>query len=300
MKNYIFCADLHITDSTPRYRKDDYVETGLSKLQWIVDLANSTDSVLGIAGDFFDKPTVEWKVVNRVIEILNTCKHTPIVIAGQHDMVNKVQDLSNTPLYNLWISGTVMMISNVHHGPGLYGQQFGADPPDVTPEPNSIIMIHKSVTPDEVPFFLGSAISAEEASLIYKDYKIVVAGDYHVPFYKVINGVHIINCGPMLRAEKDKRDMEPCVWGVFVEGKEVAVTQIKIPIKPADDVFDITAIEYDEKNAVTLDTSKLKELINKGIEVLDFSKIVWAVYENNEFKSLTSNDVESILSGVKA
>jgi hypothetical protein len=101
----------------------------------------------------------------------------------------------------------------------------------------------------------------------------------------VINGVHIINCGPMLRAEKDKRDMEPCVWGVFTEGKEVAVTQIKIPIKPADEVFDVTAIEYDEKNAVTLDTSKLKELINKGIEVLDFSKIVWAVYENIECTS---------------
>ena len=103
--DYIFCADLHLTDKTPRYRTDEYPETGLRKFKWIVDLANATGSVLAVAGDFYDEPTIGWKMGNRVTGILNSCKVEPIVIAGQHDMVKKLQDMTSTPLYNLFISG---------------------------------------------------------------------------------------------------------------------------------------------------------------------------------------------------
>lgn len=302
IEKFIFAADLHITDKTPRYRKDDYAQTSLRKLKWIVEKANELDAVLCVAGDFFDSPNVKYDITNRVIEILQFARYTPIVIAGQHDMINKVQSLENTPLYNLQIAGVIDLGGNGICSDNIFGQPFGTEIPDPPYKKNSIILIHRSITPGEPPWFLADAISAEKAIEEYEGFSLVVAGDYHKAFYyfKEKDGVHVINCGPMLRSEKDKRDTIPCVWLAVLGEGPPSIEKINIPIEPSEDVFDVEAIEYDEKNSITLDTNKLKELINKGVDVLDFDKVAYAVYANNSdnFSSITKQDVSDILKGV--
>lgn len=293
-ERYLACADLHITDKTPRYRKDDYPETCLRKLDWIVEEANRRDAILLISGDMFDSTAMKWEIVNRVIEILRKCKHLPVAIAGQHDMVNKVENLINTPLFNLWVSGVLYILGGGWRLDGIQGQQYGAPVPKAE-DIDSIILVHKSITPEEPPFFLGDALSAEEAAKVYKDFRVVVSGDYHVPFAKEVGNVHIVNCGPMMRDKKDKRNLKPCVWYIQKRFSEVTVYPIEIPIESAEDVFDIKAIEYDEVNTVSVDTTKLKQLIDEGIDVFDFDAIVYKVLESTEFKFITQEDVASIL-----
>jgi len=301
-EQYLACADLHITDKTPRYRKDDYLETGLRKLEWIVNKANDLDAVLLLSGDVFDSVTIKWEVVNRVTAILQNCRYTPIAIAGQHDMVNKVADLLNTPLFNLAVNGVIEVIgtstngSTVGQRTGIQGQQYHGPMP-VPEGENNIILIHKSITPEEPPFFLGDALSAEDAVKLYRGFRVIVAGDYHLPFHVKIDGIDVVNCGPMMRDKKDKRELKPCVWHIGKRFEDVKVTKIEIPIEPADAVFDIAAIEYDETNTVSVDTAKLKQLIEEGIDVFDFDAIVHKVYESTDFKFITKEDVTTILTG---
>jgi len=302
-KGYIGSADLHLTDKTPRYRKDDYFKTGLRKFEWIIDLSNSLDYQLLVSGDFFDSATVGYGVVNPVIEILKTAVHKPIVIAGQHDMVNHLEDLKEAPLWNLFISGHIHVIGQgdlglMVRGPEghtVQGQQWNAKEPK---EASTILMVHRSITQGEPPFFLSDAISDTDALKLYSKYRIVVSGDYHVPFHSSNGVTDIINCGPMLRDSKDKMNLEPCVWAISLTDGKHDIRRINIPIQKAEDVFDVAAIEYDAKNTVTVDTSRLVELVGEGVDALDFEQIVYHVYDNSEFTYLTKEDVQQELMGM--
>lgn len=305
IRKYIGCADLHITDKTPKYRIDNYPVTGLGKLEWVVKQANENDATLLIAGDIFDYPTVSYEVVNKVIIILSACKYVPIAVAGQHDMVKRMEHIKNSALYNLHVSGKIKILFKGQYDSehNIYAQPFSDSYPEIKNVTGRcpILLVHRSITPEEPPFFLSEAISSTDALKEYRDFKLIISGDYHVGFRKRKGTQHLINCGPMLREGKDKRNYAPCVWLIHIDNDKVdTVTQLSIPIEPAAKVFDLEAIEYDEKQVeVRLDTTKLAEMIKAGVNTLDFRAIVFTVYNSNsdEFKLLDKKDVNSILIG---
>jgi len=291
-KRYVGAADLHITNAQPRYRKDPYWETCKRKLTWLVDFANSVDATILIAGDTFDNSLLNYEVVNPIIEILKKAHYTPIVVAGQHDQIFHAQNLEFTPLYNLELSGAITILNGDIAG-AVYGQHYGGVIP-VPVKENPLLLVHRGITPEEPPFFLQDMISAAQALEEYKDFKVVVSGDYHQSFYKRNENTHLVNCGPMMRSKKDQINVIPCVWSIVI-GSTVQINKIPFPIESGEKVFDLKAIEYDAKNSVTVDTAKLKELMNSTTDSLVFEDIVWKLYKEAEFKFITKIDIEKLL-----
>lgn len=295
VRKFIAGADFHMPDSEskPKYRKDNYWETAQRKLNWIVDLANAENAALLIAGDLFETSRVSHDTLNTVTSILKKLTRVPLVVAGQHDQTHHLEELYDTPLYNLMLNGNVIMLSDrpMH---GIYGQSYGQKIPWVDGIGTYIIVAHRGITPDEPPFFLSDMISAEDAAKEYAQFRLLISGDYHSGYHKNIGEFDIVNCGPMLRSKKDQRGMKPCVWLIEI-GDTIKVTQKFIPIAPPEEVFDIAAIEYDEINSIKIDTTKLRALLNTKQDTVKFQDIVWYNFEETEFKRLTEKDVKQLL-----
>ena len=271
---YIAAADLHIRETTPRFRKDDYFQTGLNKLRWIIELANKENATLLVAGDIYDTSKATSRVVNRIMEIIVQAKYPPIVVEGQHDLLYH-KDLVDSPLYTLGLSKYLTIHQQTEE---ICTVPWTAEIPDVK---SSILMMHKCITEDTPPFFLPDAVSA--GSVLRKhgqNHSYIVSGDYHVPFVVKYRKCNLINCGTMLRNTKDMIDYKPCVF-MFDSDIPLKVKRIEIPIAPPEEVFDLDAIAYQEKHGIQMDLTKMAKLIEQGFEEVEFSPIVWRVYEES-------------------
>ena len=170
----IAAADLHITYKRPQYRIDNYFNSICIKLNQIVILCNNYDADLVLAGDIFDSATVGHKVVNAVMVILRKLKKCAYVIAGQHDQLNHLEKLTDTAFRTLLFNEHIKLLTPnkpyviAAHGTSynMYGCSFGQIPKEHVTA-NSILVIHRSITPEKPPFFLTDAISAKEASKLY-------------------------------------------------------------------------------------------------------------------------------------
>ena len=90
--------DLHARFSTPSMRTDNYFESCMSKLEYILQRID-----IGIhLGDFFEKARTEDVVKNRILEILNRYDKKLYTVLGNHDFERDVlETLPNTSLGNL-------------------------------------------------------------------------------------------------------------------------------------------------------------------------------------------------------
>lgn len=274
--NWICCGDIHMRAVAPRYRIDDYWDTALSKLLWIIEYANNVDARVLIAGDLFDSSKASVGVVTTIASIFKEAKYTPYVVAGQHDLRYHTY-MEQTPIFNLLVSGVIRVISGYHEG--IVGVNFDEYIPDDIEA--DVLLIHKCITEDEPPFFLEDAISAKEMMDKYSNYKFIISGDYHVPFIRKKDGRVLINCGTMLRNKKDMINYQPVIWHIHGD----IVDKINIPIK--QDVFDIESIEYDEKHGISIDTEKLKELMQSDDTLFDFSSILSKLNKEMISKGIT-------------
>src|SRR6056297_3378153 len=112
MARFVLCADLHIRSNKPKHRKDDYFESVVVKLQQIIDLANKRKANILCAGDIFDHTKVGHKVVNKIIDVLNSFNHKFYVVYGQHDSTYHSKNLENSPLYTLLDKKNVILLNS--------------------------------------------------------------------------------------------------------------------------------------------------------------------------------------------
>jgi predicted phosphodiesterase len=84
MVGILLIGDPHVDARTPPFRKDDYTETILTKIQWCLEYALQEKLQPVFLGDLFEKPrgNPNW-IIHRLIEIFSP--HRPIGIYGNHD-----------------------------------------------------------------------------------------------------------------------------------------------------------------------------------------------------------------------
>jgi len=102
MRNFVFITDLHFKASS-NTRTGDLLTDLVDKLSWVVGYCNSVDAALLIGGDFFDRPSVQDVVKNRVAPILMKVKNGVYGISGNHDR------LYDNPAFNYktsWVTLT--------------------------------------------------------------------------------------------------------------------------------------------------------------------------------------------------
>lgn len=294
MFDFIAAADLHLTNQKPKNRKGNYTEQILNKFEQILQITiNQTHSnFLIVAGDFFDSPTVSYNITRKVIKIIKKYNITILAIPGQHDLRYHQSGLKNTPLGVLVESGFV----SIKNRPDITLAGWNEEPK----EKADILVLHKMIT-EEFGLFPGhDYINAKTILKQYPWAKLIISGDNHRPHLVKYKNRFQLNCGSMIRKNKDQIDYHPVVWGINLSPK-IKIKKIPLKILPSKEVFDFDKIEKDEvqeeikQEAQELINKFIHELENEETTKLNFPEILQKVIQETKPKKEVIQKINEIM-----
>ena len=251
----IYQGDLHLRDGSPINRIDNYYETGLGKLQQLVDFVNEHEALLFLGGDIFDTHKVSATLVNQTIKILRTTWPGIYATLGQHDVPYHEVDILKSPMYSLLASGAIStaMESGVHRrGDGTVihfcGWEKAVEPPSGAGF--HVFLGHVSVFENQIPFYWkGEGYTPKTLKEKYPGYDLYLCGDIHIPF---VQG-NVIVSGSMMRQSIDQINYRPRCY--LIETETMEITPLYYEIE--DNVFNVP----DEKVKENLELQSLVEAL---------------------------------------
>lgn len=301
----IVTGDWHLTDKTPRNRKDDYQKTQQDKIAWIFEFA-ANEGIVNILqpGDMFNSPNASTKFRSEWMSFFGSYDPAWIItVPGQHDLVNRSSDIFKANIGLFYSADRISVLGQrtqlLGNDTYIQGAGWAEDIPDlISPELfKNILLTHRMVALEgEWP---GHEDYDVPGPLLRKyKYDLIVSGDNHRSFHYKDKDRWLINCGSLMRSRADQIDHKPCIWVYDTETKEA--TQHFIPIKPSEEVIHIERVRKEkEKN------EKLQELItamSKGIDLtgFDFKQTLYQISDSLKKEKLlpkaTENMIEEIMS----
>lgn len=282
----LYFTDTHIRGTTPKNRKDDYVNTLENKFLEVLKIIEEkkVDFIIH-GGDLFDRPDISVSVVSRFANILNRIKIPIYMVSGNHDIYGHNPLTVNRTMVGLLDSlGIVNIIDDLgkvilekeNIKVQLTGQPYIYNIDD----PNnrkyylvdnidegidySIHLVHGMLLDRPfikgIPFTLIDDIKTTKAD-------ITLSGHYHSGFKKtIIEGKYFINPGSIVRITNSLREME---------------RQPQVALIDLDNEIDI--------NFLPLLTAK------SGEEVLDRGEIEKNIFQRErlfEFKQTVDNALD--------
>ncbi len=279
----ILCGDLHIRETVPQSRIDDYLAAQDRKLEFLRKLQLKYDCPIFDAGDVFDTWRCSHGLTAYAIQNLPNQIYT---IPGNHDLPSLSLDKFNkSPINVLYTAGDIYCLfppNDSEGGDYLYykGFPWGTKPHDLKEKIKSKIKIalcHYFVYEDEgVP-----GVESERGIDLLKRLKsfdLIVTGHNHKSFVVEYKGRLLVNPGSMMRMAADQFDHKPRVYLWYAESN--TVEPIYFPIEPSENVLSREHITVKEESNEMLESfvSRLKE----GYEVS-------LSYKDNLEKYFTSN-----------
>lgn len=286
----LFFTDTHIRGTTPKNRKDIFVDTIEKKLIEIISMIKeyNIDFILH-GGDLFDRPDISISIVSRFAQILDKITVPLYLISGNHDIYGHNPDTINRTMLGLLdVLGLVNMIKpnqkiflekdnlivqltgqpyiydiDSPYNRGYYIQQ------DIDPKSNySIHMVHGMLL--DKPFITGVPYTLiDDIKDTLAD--ITLSGHYHAGFQTaVIGNKYFINPGSMVRITNSLKEIKRIPHIVLIELTDKITIQ-EIPLKtalPGQDILDRSEME----NALFKSERmfEFKQTIDKA---LDFEKM---------------------------
>ena len=278
-------ADLHLTSACPVNRIDNYEETALRKFDQILSIARQHDAVLTVSGDFWDTTKmskIPYELTNKVIQMLRMTKVRMLACHGQHDMAYHNPNLQSSPYYTLLVAGAMeipgpmgISIGNVR----FFGSGWGQDipmPEEKNPDLVEVLLLHRTITEYEPPFFLKDGTSAAKAMEVLRNFDFILSGDYHEAFIRQEADRFLVNCGPMLRQKITERTLKPVAH--LIDTDERTVTSIPLDVR--DDVWNDERIEKQKQHEVSVSTTDLLKAMNEQSDRPDFIEILDTVLQD--------------------
>jgi len=306
---FITANDIHISDTNPRSRTDNFKETILGKISQMRTACDKlgADAAL-IAGDLFNlkNPSKNSHRLNQ--DLIREFKKFPCpiyMIEGNHDLTaNNLDSLLEQPLGVLFEDKTVIqlretIIEKDGHKISLVGIPY-TENIDISkikmPKKGDckvqICLMHIYASLKSGTLFKEKIYGYDELSLLSPD--IFVIGHYHIDqgIYD-LKGKKFINIGSMSRGTLSEEDIThiPQIGFIKINIDDDKVSYnartIKLKIKPANEIFDLEKREEEkkesaeilafvEKLAVEATQSSIQE--NRNIEdiinTLDLAKTV--------------------------
>jgi predicted phosphodiesterase len=247
--NAILCADMHLRETKPRARTDDYFPAQWEKVQFIKALQHKYECAVLHAGDLYDywKPSPELTA--------NTFRLIPnlfCTVYGQHDLPNHNLKLAHkSGLKPLWEVGFVDILEMCHYGQVPDGKQIS-----MVIMNKKILIWHTLTYKDERPFPDHKGPSAMRLLKKYPDFDLIVTGDNHIPFVQEYEGRLLVNPGSMMRMTAAQIDHKPRVYLWYADSN--TVEPVYLPIQ--EGVVTREHIDVKERREKRIDAfiSKLK------------------------------------------
>lgn len=299
--NIIATADWHLSKSTPISRTDpDYFQTGLDKIQQVANYARKYKAVICVAGDIFDNLRVTPYMINKVYEALQGI--FVFSVAGQHDMEyrNITEACAYSTLVELSCIRHLSKNNRTYDNVLFSGVSFNEDVPRSLY--SDVVLVHKTITENDPPFFLKDAVKSSSIMKLLKECRIIISGDYHVPFVKKKYNQVLVNCGSLMRRGKDQMDYKPCVW--LIDTDTLAVKALPLAIKPVKEVFSFAVRNEDAQNTqqkfILADMDKVIERLTREELKPSFENILLALAEEEKLSDIEKEIMKEILEVAKS
>lgn len=237
----IICADLHLWDSSPTCRMDDYWSAQERKVVYIRTLQEKFRCPVFDGGDVFHR----WKASPRLLAWAIKNMYPCITVAGNHDLPYHSMALYfHSSLAVLEAAGKVE-VNGVHeydNGVVVYAVPWGGEVPPISHEHlqfshRRVLILHTLSYDGDTPW-PGAENRVESASEIldrYREFDLIVVGDNHKSFVIEKGGRLLISPGSVMRMKIDQVDYKPCVW--LWDAKRNKVEPHYLPIEK--DVFSV-------------------------------------------------------------
>ncbi|MCS4089536.1 metallophosphoesterase [Rhizobium sp. BK176] len=243
-----FIGDPHVCSLKPGYRfgrrtDDDYPETILGKLKFVIDHCNENRLVPVFLGDMYDKPAEPSKAIEtRLLRLLKTCWTQPITNVGNHDITNQIltdgdslkyleeAGVIRVAVYSGALDTFVIGGKTVAVGATPYGQEIPTDAKHYFPKADTIIWLtHHDLA------FEGSYPGAQELHAI-KGCRLAINGHMHIAKeLRPVGGTTWFNPGNIVRQAVDAIEHVPAITVLTAEGR---LKKVVIPHEKS--VFDLT------------------------------------------------------------
>jgi DNA repair exonuclease SbcCD nuclease subunit len=232
----ILSADIHLTESTPISRTDDYLAAQKKKLNFLRGLQEEHNCPVIDAGDVFDhwKPS-PW-LLRRAYECL---PKEMITIPGNHDLPEHSLELyykSGLALLDAYNTVKVLLFrgDTIHHGQfEIQGIPYGEyEQEDYLQQQTTISMLilHEMIWPSgNQPWPGAEGYTAEQILKNHPNHKLIVTGHHHRAFTVKKDNQLLVNPGSMMRASADKAEYHPRVYLYY--SKSNSVIPVYYPIE---------------------------------------------------------------------
>ena len=306
---FITASDIHISDNGPRSRVDDFRSTILGKISQIRMACNKlgADGVI-LAGDLYNlkNPARNSHRLNQdLIKEFQKFACPIYMIERKHDLTaNRLESLEEQPLGVLFADKTLRqlrheIIEKDGNKISLVGIPY-SDTVDIKklkiPDKGDcfyqICAMHIYAGSKAGMLYKERLYSYEELSVLSPD--VFIIGHYHIyQGIENVSGKYFVNLGSITRGTQSDEDIahQPQIGFIKVstDNGEVSCTarSIKLKIKPASEVFDLTKREEEQKenqeiqkfveklSAEAVNQSKMaNKTIEEIIDSMDMAKAV--------------------------
>lgn len=281
-KGLLIFGDPHLEGRQPNFRKDDYPEVVLGKIEFCLDYCRQHQLLPVCLGDLFDKPrdNPNW-LMGRLIEMT---QQTPIVgIFGNHDCAQP-QLTDDDSLSILVKSGGYQMVSSGDFWTGeingrrlvVAGSSYRHTVPK-TFDPRLVPTVSEKKSPanaqpplviwlthHDIDFkgYDSGRFSAHEIENV----DVLVNGHIHRRLDPIVAGKTTwINPGNISRRTRSESNQAhvPKVLHVSVSEKGLKFEDVVIPHKPFNEVFHEAMVATEQEQNESAFVSGLKELTNR-------------------------------------
>jgi len=220
----IFVSDIHLQESVPVARIDDFWNAQWEKLDFISELQKWHECPVINAGDLYDF----WKPSPMLLS--KTMEHLPDVfwtIYGQHDLPQHNNELAyKSGIYCLEKAKALQTM------PCMGG--WGLSPEDwkeyeLPTLAGKTYFVWHHMTYQGKNLFPGSTAS-NAAKLLrkYPQYDLIITGDNHKPFVEKHEGRLLVNPGSLFRTTAAQKDHKPRVYLWFADTNTVEPVYLPI------------------------------------------------------------------------
>jgi len=230
----ILTADLHLSESTPISRTDDYLEAQKKKLLFLQDLQKQHGCPVIDAGDIFN----HWKPSPWLLE--RAFRYLPedmITIPGNHDLPeHSMKQYHKSGLFLLDVHSENVMVLHPNDEEdefvgappfGIYGFPYGEyeDRYELQLPQNTerlVLILHEMVWPKgQQPWPGAEGYAAEQILKDNPNCDLIVTGHHHKAFVVQRENQILVNPGPMMRISADKADYKPRCYLYFSDDNSV-------------------------------------------------------------------------------
>jgi len=231
----ILVADLHLTETPPASRIDDYLEAQANKLHFLKALQNQYNCPILCAGDIFDK----WRVSTWFCSwVYQNLPAGILTIQGNHDLpMHSLDQYPKSALSLLEMVGHVIILSEMSYivnGLEIVGVPFGKLE-GFTPNKKTsgikrkILLLHELVWPKNRPDWASNSYVAQELLDRFEgDFDLIVTGDNHESFTAKTKKSLLVNPGGMMRSSADQIENKPKCYLYHADLNEVSPVEFPI------------------------------------------------------------------------